>query len=592
MPATPDREIQLVDFLDRETLRQLQDSFAAVTGVAIAFLDHRNRPIITPARPDVFCRLVWGSRSGCIACQKSGAHAAKRLGESDAPVRDVCHAGLTRYAAPIIVKGFRLGTIVIGNRPQGRMQIDGVRALAERHGIDSDTLASAAKALRSWSEQQMAAATGFAHLLADTLTRLCYQESELRHRIGELDTVYQAAGLLAATGDHQKVLEGIAERVCEVMNAKACSIRLLDQATGELTIKAVHNLSAAYLNKGPVTVGENPVDAKALSGEMVYIRDSRTDPRVRYPTQAATEGIVSAFVVGMMFRNEPVGVIRVYTDRVYDFSDYEQSLLRALASQAATAVTNARLYQEALTAERQQRQIQYAGEVQRRMIPAAPPEHAALEFGCAYVPVMEVGGDFYDFVRLGSGNLGVSIADVVGKGVPASLLMASLRAALRTYAEGIYDLDHVMVRVNRHMCRDMLASEFATVFYGVFSPDGHRLTYCNAGHNPPLLLRKGQFDSLNVGGMVVGVNAHATYDKGITHTEPGDVLVLYTDGLTEAINFHDEQFGIERLRESILRYQDLDANQLAQQLLWDVRRFKGLADRIDDITLVVVKVRN
>ena len=203
---------------------------------------------------------------------------------------------------------------------------------------------------------------------------------------------------------------------------------------------------------------------------------------------------------------------------------------------------------------------------------------------------MEVSGDFYDFIELDEGHLGITIADVVGKGVPASLMMASLRSALRTYAEGIYDLDQVMARTNRHLYRDTLSGEFATVFYGVIAPDARRLTYCNAGHDPPLLLRDGRFETLEVGGTALGILPNEQYDKGLLHLRPGDILVFYTDGLTEAMNFQDQKFTTDRLRKSILRYRQLDAQPLAHQLLWDVRRFIGLADRNDDITVVAVKI--
>jgi len=580
----------LLDFLDVQTLRGLQDSLAAVSGLPIALVDPQGTPIVPPAAANEFCRLMCQSPSGRLACQASIAEAASIHSPRDMQGRHTCHAGLARHTAPIVVAGQHLATILIGERPTQPLADEHVRDLARRHKIDPQQLTEAAANLQGWPDRHMAAANDLAQLLANSLARLCYREHQLRLRTEELSTLYQAAGLVAGGGDLQEVLDRIAAQVRQTMTAKAVSIRLLDETTGELTIKAVSSLSQEYLNKGPVTVTENPIDADALAGNLVYVADSRTDPRVRYPAQARKEGLVSTLVAGMVYRDRPVGVMRIYMDTVYRFSDYERSLLWALASQAATAVVNARLYEEARAAERQQRQLQYAGEIQRRMIPQKPPPHDHVQLGCVYNPLMDVGGDFYDFIPLGKGHLGITIADVVGKGVPASLMMASLRSALRTYAEGIYDLDKVMSRVNRHMYRDTRSSEFATVFYGVLSPDARRLTYCNAGHSPPLLLRDGSFQTLDAGGTVMGMDPGATYDKGILHLSVGDILVLYTDGLVDAINFDDERFGADRLRKSILTHKDADAGQLAQQLLWDVRRFKGLADLIDDITIVTVKV--
>ncbi|GMV98467.1 MAG: hypothetical protein AMXMBFR83_28170 [Phycisphaerae bacterium] len=286
-----------------------------------------------------------------------------------------------------------------------------------------------------------------------------------------------------------------------------------------------------------------------------------------------------------------MGVLRVYTGEIHVFSPFEEALLRAVAAQAAAAVINARLLAEAIEAERYARQIAYAGEVQRRMIPSAPPVLPNLEIGAVYRPTYRVGGDLYDFILLPKGNLGIVIADVSGKGVPASLLMASLRSALRVYAYFTYDIDRILSEVNRHVCRETTTGEFVTGFYGVVTPDGRRLTYCNAGHDPPLRLRNGRIDRLTRGGMALGVDCTAVFEREVLDLKPGDVLLFYTDGAVEALNFNDERFGRERLEESLIRHADQPAQHAAQNILWDIRRFRGLADRTDDVTLVVMKVK-
>jgi sigma-B regulation protein RsbU (phosphoserine phosphatase) len=292
----------------------------------------------------------------------------------------------------------------------------------------------------------------------------------------------------------------------------------------------------------------------------------------------------------MIYRGKPVGAIRVYTGEPHVFSPFEESLLQAVSSQAAAAIVNAQLFSQKLAAERYAHQLAYAGEVQRRMIPSTPPSTNRIEIGAVYRPTFEVGGDFYDFIALPKKNLGIAIADVSGKGVPASLQMASLRAALRVNAYHMYDIDRIMVEVNRHMCRDAGQGEFSTLFYGVISPT-LRLTYCNAGHNPPMLLRGGTIQSLETGGTVLGVDPSAVFDRGLMDLEAGDVLLLYTDGAVEALNFSDQPFGTQRLAESLRQYADQSAQRIAQNILWDIRRFRGLADRTDDLTMVIMKIR-
>jgi sigma-B regulation protein RsbU (phosphoserine phosphatase) len=169
-------------------------------------------------------------------------------------------------------------------------------------------------------------------------------------------------------------------------------------------------------------------------------------------------------------------------------------------------------------------------------------------------------------------------------------MMSSVRAALRAFARGVYDLTEIMSLVNRHMQRETKIGEFATMFYGVFSPDGRQLTYCNAGHDPPLLLRGDTIVKLETGGTVIGVVKDAVYQQEVLHLEQGDSLLFYTDGAIDAMNYDGETYGRKRLVESLIRYRALDAVSLTHQIVWDIRRFAGLATQSDDITVVVAKV--
>lgn len=405
----------------------------------------------------------------------------------------------------------------------------------------------------------------------------------------DLRVVHELSALLTGTLDLQQIFDLTVKKVVEIMPVKACAIRLLNEETRELVIKAVCNLSQRYLNKGPVILEENAIDAEAFTGKIVYIEDAPNDPRTRYPENARREGIVSGLSVAMTFRGQTVGVLRVYTDKKYRFHESEKMLLRSIGSQAASAIINARLFEEHTAAEKFQRQVDIAGEIQRRMLPDAPPPHAGLEFGCVYDPTLQVGGDFYDFLNLSKNQIGLCVADVVGKGIPAALMMASVRSALRAFAHYGSDLQEVMTQINRHMCRDTLVSEFATIVFGYFSGDGKKLTYSNAGHLPILLLRDGQYTELITGGMVIGVDPTSEYEVETIDIHTGDILVFVSDGVTEAMDFQDQLYGWDRLLQSIQKHQALNANLLAQQILWDVRRFAGLAEQSDDITIVVVK---
>ena len=428
-------------------------------------------------------------------------------------------------------------------------------------------------------------------LAADLIGLLCQQGTDLQERIDDLEAISSVAGLVSASTDLPRILNTAAEQIRRVMRVRASSIRLIDPETGELRISAVSRLSDAYLAKGPLKLERNPIDEAAIKGQVVYVEDMATDPRTLYPSEARSEGIVSCLVAGMLFGGDPIGVIRVYSDRLQQFSSFDESLLHTMASQLAAAIHSARLYDAARDEDRYAHQLAHARDVQRRMIPASPPASDRIELGHVYHPSLALGGDLCDFIELPHGHLGVAVADVVGKGVAAALMMASVRSALRAHARSIIDIDRIMRHVNRGMCRDTLPSEFATVFYGVFSADESVLTYCNAGHELPYLVRDGQLTELESSGMAIGIDPDQEYSRHRLHLQPNDVLLIYTDGAPDATAYDGELFGRSRLRESILRHVNQPAELLARNVLMDIHRFIGLAQQSDDVTLVVGRYR-
>ncbi len=576
----------LIDLVGLDVLQKMQDRFAALGQVSVCISNVEGHLLTKP---------TWGSRFSEMIGTSPGGRAElngflRVLAHPSPPnLPLVCLHGMTLYATPIRHQDRPLAVIVVGTRAPVWPPEKQIRDIAATYQLDADDLVRATEELDANIGGTPEAAHRFADGLADTIATLYGQAARIQRQLTDLRTVHELADMLSSTFDLQEILNVTVNRVVKVLPVKACGIRLLDERTGELVIKAVCNLSEEYLRKGPVMLRDNPIDAAAFAGETVYIADAPNDPRLRYPDNARREGLVSGLCAPMAHRGKTVGVLRVYTGEPYEFPESEQDLLRSIASQAAAAIITHRLYQEQAEAERVQRQMQAAGEIQRRMLPPHSPRHPHLAFGHMYAPTLQVGGDFYDFIELPSGTLGVAIADVVGKGVPAALLMASLRAALRSAAYAGDDLATVMAKVNRHLHRDTLSSEFATLLYGTFAAGTTTFTYCNAGHTPPLLLSGEEFRELRAGGLVIGLQPETKYDFGSVTMQSGDVLVLATDGVTEAINYQGEQYGRSRSMASIQRHRSLAAQPLAHEILWDVRRFAGLAEQSDDITVVVIK---
>ena len=528
----------LTDYLDAGSLQKLQDAFTAVAQSPVRICDAQGKPLT--AEPSV---LEPG-----------------KLPELARRVKQI-----EKFTETQPLQGV---PVFIGETLAGQIVMEG--------GTTGDTE-------RAWLLNLMAAMVG----------RLYDRERQLRDRVDDLATLYRLTSEFSGQRDLQSVLDIVARTVVEVMKAKGSIIRLLTDDRRELVIKAVYNISPEYLSKGPVLLDNSVIDREAFeTGKPVYIADERTDPRVLYPAQVAKEGIVSALVAPMNYKGRAEGTLRVYMAQRYEFDSFEVSLLEAIAAQAAAALVNARLHEEAVRAADMDHQLRLAADVQRQMIPFDPPNLPGFEFAAVYEPCFELGGDFYDFVDLPPDNLGLAICDVSGKGVRASLLMASIRASLRAHAANIYDMSEVLTRVNRDLCRDRLTSDFATLFYGVLNYKTRCLTYSNAGHPPPLLLRKGKIVPMGTGGGLIGIEESMTWPQERVTLQKGDVVLAYTDGLSEAMNFEDDAFGHERVERALLAGAGSydNAQGILKHILWEMHRFTGLQTPGDDLTMVAIKV--
>jgi ligand-binding sensor protein len=420
---------RLLDLIDVETLQAIQDGFAELVQMAMSIRDEQGRLVTQPSHSSRFCNLVGGplhDNEACCISNYAAAAAAASEGRS-VPVRYVCHAGLAQFAAAIHLDGRILGTVVLGDVPERPFQAEEVRELARKYAIDEAALVEAAAELEPVDERQMRAASAFLQLLANTITRLCWQQAVLSERIDELTLLARTSHLLSSTLDPDSVLDNIVKTMAEVMQVKACTLRLLTPNGKELVVEAAYGLSGSYLDKGPVLVAENPNDRAALGGKIITVQDMRTDPHVRYGDAARTEGIVSSLSVGLIAKGEPLGTLHIYTAQPHTFTPEEIRLFRSVADQAALTVHNAQLVEECVIARQQQRELEVAARVQERMLPAKAPDIQGYDCYGVTVPSLMVGGDFHDWIRLPRKNWGVAVGDGAGQGGPAGTGRTRLR---------------------------------------------------------------------------------------------------------------------------------------------------------------------
>jgi putative ABC transport system permease protein len=307
--------------------------------------------------------------------------------------------------------------------------------------------------------------------------------------------------------------------------------------------------------------------------------------------------------VPLRTRSEILGVLLLgERSQRAGFSAPERQVLRAGADQFALMIENARLTDRVVEQETLRRDIALASEVQRRLLPEAPPRAECVDFAAASVPARRIGGDYYDFVELGNGRIGIALADVSGKGVPAALIMSVVQASLRIISSG-GDVapPRLVALINQFVYQSTPASKYATFFYAQLDDRRRELRYVNAGHNAPYLLRAGrrstagsappEIEELSAGGTVVGMFPEMEYEEATVELCPGDILLAFTDGVPEAHNPEDEEFGEERLQQLLRQTAHLPANEISARLSDEMKDWVRDAEQYDDLTFIVMKVR-
>ena len=292
---------------------------------------------------------------------------------------------------------------------------------------------------------------------------------------------------------------------------------------------------------------------------------------------------------GASGEERPIGVLYLDSrEKGHLLSAAARHAIEAVAGEAASAIESARLYREAMEKARLDRELQLAAEIQRALLPDAFQSGPYFEVAAASVPCRAIGGDFFDYFTLPDGTFSFALGDVAGKGPSAALLSAMVQGAFAAQVAAAGSPAALMALINRTLIRRTIQSRFVTVFYGALTPDG-TFTYSNAGHNPPLLITRAGVRRLDTGGLILGLFPEAAYTQETMRLEDGDLLVVFSDGVTEAVNAEDELFGEDRLIAC------LDAtdttNGVLDTILASVRRFAGSTAQADDVTALVLKYR-
>lgn len=427
----------------------------------------------------------------------------------------------------------------------------------------------------------------------------------------ESEVLLEVARVISSSLDLDETLELILDSLKRLVKYDAAAIFLIDKErkeVSEIKAKGYNSLVESELRKEytvtctsictrgfdpaiepdlRLKLGQGLVGWVAENKESVIVPDVSKDKRYIEARHETKSEIVAPIVTD----DRVIGVFNLESDYVnaYDFNDL--NLLTAFASHCAVAIERTRLHKETLIKNKLEEELIIARRIQESFLPQEDPNLPGFDISGINIPSEQVGGDYYDFIPIVENQVGIAIGDVSGKGIPASLIMASFRASLKAEIRNNYAIRTIFFKVNNLLYESIERENYVTAVYGVLDVANKVFTFSNAGHNPPIVLRKGEnIKYLTVGGLALGIMQNSQYKERALGLNSADIFLFYTDGVTEAKNEKDEEFGTGRLEKILLENRNLKAREILDKIYQEVKEFTQRKPGQDDLTMIVIKV--
>jgi serine phosphatase RsbU (regulator of sigma subunit) len=423
------------------------------------------------------------------------------------------------------------------------------------------------------------------------------QSSELERLELVLETLRAVHSVRSLDG----ILKLIVDTTIELTGTERGFIMLKDD-TGQLTYRVARNKDKSDLMPD-LKISTRLADKVFKTGQPVIVSSTATNLSI--PSRQSIDelglkaiaclplelsGQMEGEPVSAELRGEVIGVL--YVDSRSTSHRCTPNLTEALSSlvnQAAMVIENARLQRIMHEKRALEKELALAHQIQQQLLPKELPQRTNLDVASVNIPCRNVGGDYFDYMLFDDGRTGIVIGDVSGKGIPAALLMSTLQGIFYAQAFSSRGTAETVTKVNRYLVARSLENSYLTAFYGVISPVG-QLTYTNAGHNPPILVRhNGQIERLIDGGLALGLFDFSDYSSGAVLFQDGDMLVLFSDGVTDAVNEAGDDFGEERLISSVVEQRNGSARTVLDRALDEIKSFSNRTDQQDDLTLMIIK---
>lgn len=437
---------------------------------------------------------------------------------------------------------------------------------------------------------------GFTEVDLDILTGLNNQMAvaidnarlyrDVKREALEKNLLYEIGKKLSSSLNLDILLNEIMASLKQVVNYDVGGIFLVDPEQNE--IKSIYTVGydPQFDDKIQLKIGQGLVGLVAKTNAPVVVADvTKNEHYVN-----ANPSTRSEIVVPIKVDDRLVGVINLESAELNAYDDYSLSLISAFASQAAISLERARLHENLITSKKIEEQLNVARIIQRTFLPKSNPVLPGYDISGTNLSSLQVGGDYYDFIKIVSDQTGIVIGDVSGKGIPAALIMASFRASLIAEIRNNYSIRTICEKVNTLLCESLEPGNFVTAVYGVLDSKNHIFTFTNCGHDLPILLKNNdETDYFREGGPVLGLSPDSKYESRAIMIQPGEIIVFYTDGVTEVFNDEGEAFGLKRLVEIVKIHKNEPAHKIEEIIINEVKNFAGKKHVFDDLTMIILK---
>ena len=417
---------------------------------------------------------------------------------------------------------------------------------------------------------------------------LSKENLRLKSAVEELSILNDIATAIASTQSLNQITKLIVKKCIKHLKAEQGSIQLVDEKD---FVNPFHTMIRVREKLDNKTLRFNKIisDLMIAQRKPLRINEFRAGETIELGEQTALR-IKSLLSVPMIIKGKMIGILSLFNKESSDgFNEADQRLLTIIAGQSASVIENSRLFEEEKQLLQIQQEIQVAREIQKNLLPKEIPSINGYDISAMNIPAREVGGDYYDVIKISESKTAIALGDVSGKGLPAAMLMANLQATLRGQLQFCNCPRECIKRANNLLFKSTEITKFVTLFFGILDTEKNSLTYCNAGHNVPIFLQRDKKIELNTGGILLSCIEDINYEEEEIKFEEGSTLVVFSDGITEAMNDKDEEFGDERLGKILRENIKASPQRMIENILNAVHLHAGNTLQSDDITALVIK---